>query len=134
MRRKHHHQKRERLWDFLSNTAGKQSNPQYLNEHAVDMAEDANEAVKEAESNAVRYAFTSIGVVLIGDVMAEVDEQAAYVRKLFSHHGFVARIEDFNTVEAWRSSFRRRLFKCPPAAGQYDELRRPHAHDDAVDG
>ena len=116
IRRKHHHQKRERLWDFLSNTAGKQSNPQYLNEHAVDMAEDANEAVKEAESNAVRYAFTSIGVVLIGDVMAEVDEQAAYVRKLFSHHGFVARIEDFNTVEAWRSSL---------AGDGFSNIRRP---------
>jgi type IV secretion system protein VirB4 len=115
-RRKHHHQKRERLWDFLSNAAGKQSNPQYLNEHAVDMAEDANEAVKEAESNEVRYVYTTIGVVLIGDVMAEVDEQAAYVRKLFSHHNFVARIEDFNTVEAWRSSL---------AGDGFSNIRRP---------
>lgn len=102
VRRKHHHQKRERLWDFLSQTAGKQSNPQYLNEHAVEMAEDANEAVKEAESNVVRYAYTSIGVVLTGTDMAQVEERAEHVRKLFSHNGFVARIEDFNTFEAWR--------------------------------
>jgi type IV secretion system protein TrbE len=116
LRRKHHHQRRERLWDFLSNTAGKQSNPQYLNEHAVDMAEDANEAVKEAESNAVRYAYTTIGVVLTGDNMPEVEERATYVRKLYSHHGFVARIEDFNTVESWRSSL---------AGDGFSNIRRP---------
>jgi type IV secretion system protein VirB4 len=101
-RRKHHHQKRERLWDFLTQTTGKQSNPNYLNEHAVEMAEDANEAVKEADSNTVRYVYASIGVVLTGTNTSEVEDQAEYVRKLFSHNGFVARIEDFNTIEAWR--------------------------------
>jgi type IV secretion system protein TrbE len=115
-RRKHHHQKRERLWDFLTRAAGKESNPNYLNEHAVEMAEDANEAVKEAESNTVRYVYTSLGVVLTGANTNEVEDCAEHVRKLFSHHGFVARIEDFNTVEAWRSFL--------PGDG-YSNVRRP---------
>jgi hypothetical protein len=64
--------------------AGKQSNPQYLNEHAVKMANDANEAAAEAESNAVRYVYLSLGVVLSGDDAGEVEYRAEYVRSFRS--------------------------------------------------
>ena len=101
-RRMHHHQKRERGRDFFVKAAGKQSNPQYLNDHAVKMANDANEAAAEAESIAVRYVYLSLGVVLSGDDAGEVEYRAEYVRTLFSEHDFDARIEDFNTIEAWR--------------------------------
>ena len=101
-RRKEHHQKILRLWDFLKQTTGTEADPQYRNEHAVEMADDANEAVREAHTNLVRYLYLSLGVVLIGKDVREVEDRAEQVRKLFSHYGFRARIEDFNTVEAWR--------------------------------
>lgn len=99
-----HHQKTRRKWDFLVETTGKQSTPTYLNEHAVDMAHDATQAAREAESNQVREVYLSFGVVITERKTAEADEKAEFVRALFSHHGFYARVEDFNTVEAWRSS------------------------------
>jgi type IV secretion system protein TrbE len=97
-----HHQKTRRKWDFLVETTGKQSTPTYLNEHAVDMAHDATQAAREAESNQVREVYLSFGVVITDRSAGEADERAEFVRALFSHHRFNARIEDFNTVEAWR--------------------------------
>jgi type IV secretion system protein TrbE len=97
-----HHQKTRRKWDFLVETTGKQSTPTYLNEHAVNMAKDATIAAAEAESNQVREVYLSFGVVITDPDPTEADQKAETVRALFSHHRFNARIEDFNTVEAWR--------------------------------
>jgi type IV secretion/conjugal transfer VirB4 family ATPase len=101
--RKKHHQKTRRKWDFLVETTGKESTPTYLNEHAVNMAHDATAAAAEAESNVVREVYLSFGVVITDRDARQAHEKAEYVRALFSHHRFHARIEDFNTVEAWRS-------------------------------
>jgi type IV secretion system protein TrbE len=114
--RKHQHQKVLRMWDFMKQTSGREAIPTYRNEHAVDMAEDANEAAREAHSNLVRYLYLSLGVVLTGADEREVAEKAEEVRKLFSHHGFWARVEDFNTVEAWRGFL--------PGDG-YSNVRKP---------
>jgi type IV secretion system protein TrbE len=100
--RKHHIQKQKRKWDFLVETTGRQSTPTYLNEYAVDMADDATIAAKEAESNQVREVYLSFGVVLTDTDPKAADEKAETVRTLFSHHRFNARIETFNTIEAWR--------------------------------
>ena len=98
-----HHQKTRRKWDFLVETTGKESTPTYLNEHAVDMARDATAAAAEAESNVVREVYLSFGVVITDRDARQAHEKAEYVRAQFSQHRFNARIEDFNTVEAWRS-------------------------------
>jgi type IV secretion/conjugal transfer VirB4 family ATPase len=100
--RKQHIQKQKRKWDFLIETTGTQSTPTYLNEYAVDMADDATIAAKEAESNQVREVYLSFGVVITDPDAKAADEKAETVRALFSHHRFNARIEDFNTVESWR--------------------------------
>lgn len=97
-----HHQKTRRKWDFLVETTGKESTPTYRNEHAVDMAHDATAAAAEAESNQVRAVYLSFGVLITDLDTRGADEKAELVRALFSHHRFPARIEDFNTVEAWR--------------------------------
>jgi type IV secretion system protein VirB4 len=114
--RKHQHQKILRLWDFMKQTTGLEAVPIYRNEHAVDMAEDANEAAREAHANLVRYLYLSLGVVLIGENEKDVTEKAEEVRKLFSHYGFFARIEDFNAIEAWRGFL--------PGDG-YSNVRKP---------
>jgi type IV secretion system protein VirB4 len=100
--RKQHIQKTRRKWDFLKETTGKESSPTYLNEHAVEMAHDATEAAREAESNVIREVYLSFGVIITDGDPKEADEKAETMRALFSHHQFNARIEDFNTVEAWR--------------------------------
>jgi type IV secretion system protein TrbE len=100
--RKKHIQKQKRKWDFLVETTGTQSTPAYLNEYAVKMADDATEAAAEAESNQVREVYLSFGVVITDPYPKAADEKAETVRALFSHHRFNARIETFNTIEAWR--------------------------------
>jgi type IV secretion system protein TrbE len=100
--RKRHIQKKKRKWDFLTDTTGMQSNPTYMNEHAVKMADDATEAAAEAESNQVREVYLSFGVVITGPDPKLADEKAEYVRTQFQHHRFTARVEGFNTVEGWR--------------------------------
>ncbi|MBV8358534.1 MAG: hypothetical protein JO189_11435, partial [Deltaproteobacteria bacterium] len=101
--RKQHIQKQKRKWDFLIETTGTQSSPAYLNEHAVSMAQDATAAAAEAESNQVREVYLSFGVVITDPDPRLADEKAEIVRAQFSHHRFNARVEDFNTIEAWRS-------------------------------
>jgi type IV secretion system protein VirB4 len=101
--RKQHIQKQKRKWDFLIETTGTQSTPAYLNEHAVSMAHDATAAAAEAESNQVREVYLSFGVVITDPDTRLADEKAEIVRAQFSHHRFNARVEDFNTIEAWRS-------------------------------
>jgi type IV secretion system protein VirB4 len=63
-KRKHWHQKILRMWDFLKQSTGAEALPTYRNELAVDMAEDANEAIREAQSNTVRYLYLAMGVVI----------------------------------------------------------------------
>ena len=64
--RKKHHQKTRRKWDFLKETTGKESTPTYLNDYAVEMAHDATEAAREAESNMVHEVYFSFGVIING--------------------------------------------------------------------
>src|SRR5690242_3962494 len=100
--RKKHIQKQKRKWDFIVETTGMQSTPTYRNEHAMNMADDATEAAAEAESNQVREVYLSFGVVITDPEARLADEKAEYVRAEFKHHQFDARVETFNTVEAWR--------------------------------
>lgn len=103
-RRSQHYQKRRRPWDFLKETTGTESDPAFLNEEAVELANDANAAIKEVESNQVRALFLTMNVVLIGENGHLLNTQAEYVRQQFEDHLFQARINDFNTIEAWRGS------------------------------
>jgi type IV secretion system protein TrbE len=103
-RRTKHHNKRLRPWAFIKETTGAAANPNYINEHADKMAQDANVADAEVESNQVRGLYLTMAVVLIGENRGAIEDQAEYVRKTFSHRDFLARIETFNTIEAWRGT------------------------------
>ena len=75
-----------------------------VNLHAQDMSIDAEEAMSVAAAGDVLFAqYTT--TVICGDAdEASVEEAVALVAKTVQNLGFSARIEDVNSVEAWRGS------------------------------
>ncbi|WP_137935842.1 conjugal transfer protein TrbE [Chitinivorax sp. B] len=86
---------------------------------ALEMTEDAQSAIGEAESNMVRFGYYTSCVVLMHTDRDLLLEQAREVRKSLLNLGFGARIEDINAVEAYLGSI--------PGHG-YPNVRRPILH------
>src|SRR5207247_9928108 len=76
----------------------------FANRDAVAMAEDADEAVAEASANAVRFGYYTCTLVLFERDRALLEATAREVLKQLQHHGFGARIEEANALEAWLGS------------------------------
>jgi len=91
----------------------------FANRDAVAMAEDADEAVSEASANAVRYGYYTCALLLFAGERAILDATAREVLKQLQHHGFGARLEEANALEAWLGSL--------PGHG-YQNVRRPMLH------
>lgn len=86
---------------------------------ALEMAEDAQSAIGEAESNNVRFGYYTSVVVMMHTDRELLDEQAREVRKTLLNLGFGARVEDINAVEAYLGSI---------PAHAYPNVRRPILH------
>src|SRR5437660_725141 len=91
----------------------------FANRDAVAMAEDADEAVGEASANAVRFGYYTCTVLLYDRNRELLESTAREVLKQLQHHGFGARIEEANALEAWLGSL--------PGHG-YQNVRRPLLH------
>ena len=91
----------------------------FANRDAVAMAEDADEAVEEASGNAVRFGYYTCTLLLFDRDRAVLEAAAREVLKQLQHHGFGARIEEANVLEAWLGSL--------PGHG-YQNVRRPMLH------
>ncbi|MDK2126638.1 VirB4 family type IV secretion/conjugal transfer ATPase [Parachitinimonas caeni] len=104
-------QKQRGLKDQMFNTTG---GPVDLD--AVEMSDDAQAAIGEAESNLVKFGYYTSCVVLMHEDREILTEQAREVRKAILNYGFGARIEDINAVEAYLGSI--------PGHG-YPNIRRP---------
>src|SRR5213080_3530100 len=91
----------------------------FANRDAVAMAEDADEAVEEASGNAVRFGYYTCTLLLFDRDRAVLEAAAREVLKQLQHHGFGARIEEANVLEAWLGSL--------PGHG-YHNVRRPMLH------
>jgi type IV secretion system protein TrbE len=107
-------QKQRGLKDQVFNTSGGA-----IDLDALEMTEDAQSAIGEAESNQVRFGYYTSCVVLMHVDRELVAEQAREVRKSLLNLGFGARIEDINAVEAYLG--------CIPAHA-YPNVRRPILH------
>jgi type IV secretion/conjugal transfer VirB4 family ATPase len=88
----------------------------FVDQDAAAMARDASAAAAENASGRVRYCLYTPVVVIAERPAARADRIAAEVVKALNDHGFTARVEDLNAVEAWRGSL--------PGHG-YANLRRP---------
>ena len=86
---------------------------------ALEMTEDAQSAIGEAESNQIRFGYYTSCVVMMHADRDLLSEQAREVRKVLLNLGFGGRIEDINAVEAYLGSI-------PGHA--YPNVRRPILH------
>lgn len=107
-------QKQRGLKDQVFNTAGGA-----IDLDALEMTEDAQSAMGEAESNQVRFGYYTSCIVMMHTDRELLLEQAREVRKSLLNLGFGARIEDINAVEAYLASI-------PGHA--YPNVRRPILH------
>jgi type IV secretion system protein TrbE len=112
-------QKRKGPRALFSETIGSGNGTAFENQHAAAMAEDADEAIAEAESGEVRYCYVTPKVIITADTAGEADAWAQLVFKVGQNAGFDPRIETYNATEAWLGSI--------PIHGWRD-VRKPLAH------
>ena len=92
-------QKRKSMMNLMRENAGGQAT--HVNADADRMAGDAVQAMAEASSGMVLYGYYTSVLVLAHEDAALLDETVREVAKLIENHGFGARIEDVNAVEAY---------------------------------
>jgi type IV secretion/conjugal transfer VirB4 family ATPase len=109
-------QKRKGPRALFSETIGSGNGTAFENQHAAAMADDADEAIVEAESGAVRYAYVTPRVIITADTASEADAWAQLLFKVSQNAGFDPRIETGNATEGWLGSI--------PIHGWYD-VRKP---------
>lgn len=90
-----------------------------INTDALQMAQDAEQAMNEARSGLVAYGYYTPVVVLMHENRQFLDEQARYVKREIERKGFAARIETVNCLEAWLGSL---------PGHTYPNVRRPLIH------
>jgi len=86
---------------------------------AMQMTQDVEIAIGEAESNTVKFGYYTSVVVLTHTDPQRLFEMAQEARKQILNYGFGGRIEDINAVEAFLGSI--------PAHG-FPNVRRPILH------
>jgi type IV secretion/conjugal transfer VirB4 family ATPase len=91
----------------------------FANKDAMAMAQDADDAVGEASANAVRFGYFTCNVLLFDADRERLDATAREVVKQLQHHGFGARVEEVNALEAYIGSL--------PGHG-YQNVRKPLLH------
>lgn len=109
-------QKKKAARALFSETIGSGNSSAYENEHAIDMANDANAALKAAENGDVRFCYATPKIVIIADTAAEANERARQIFQITQNLGFDPRHETINCVESWLGSI--------PIHGWYD-VRKP---------
>jgi type IV secretion/conjugal transfer VirB4 family ATPase len=87
---------------FLDQLLGRQNGT--IDQHALGMTADANNALAEASAGDVQFAFYSANVVVLDENAELADSKAAQVAKTLQNLGFAARSETVNAVDAWRGS------------------------------
>ncbi len=80
------------------------TNSGVVDQDALHMVSETDEAVAEANSQHVAYGYYTCAVVLMHPSREGLDEHAAQVRQAIQNKGFNARIETINCMEAWLGS------------------------------
>ncbi len=91
----------------------------FANKDAVAMAQDADDAVAEASASVVRFGYFTCNVLLLDPDRERLDGTAREVAKQLQHHGFGARVEEVNALEAYLGSL--------PGHG-HQNVRKPLLH------
>ena len=110
-------QKVRGFWDQIFYS--KQTSTGRINQDAIDMVNQAENALNEESSGMVRYGYYTSVVVIMGDNIDDLQENSRQAKKVINNLGFAARIETVNTVEAYLGSL---------PAHVVPNLRRPMLH------
>lgn len=90
-----------------------------IDQDALEMVSDSEDAIAEAASNLVTYGYYTSVIVLMASDSGELSQHTKEVRRMLQNLGFSCRIESVNTVEAWIGSL--------PGHG-VQNIRRPMIH------
>lgn len=89
------------------------------NHHAVDMANDVEVAIEEAESDVVKFGYYTSTIILLDNQQDQLNDYIKAIQQRLEMNGFVSRVETINALEAWLGSL--------PGHG-YHNIRRPLIH------
>ncbi len=81
-----------------------QSNHPFPNQDAVKMAEDADRAIAESASGQVRFGYLTPAILLMSEHRSELEDATRTLLKTLRNHGFAARLEEVNALEAYLGS------------------------------
>ena len=112
-------QKRHGMMGILREVLSSQEGSGLQNRDALDMKEDAELAIQEAQSGLVRYGYYTSVIVLTSENLSEIEETTKILLKELESRGLVSHVETINAVEAYLGSL--------PGHG-YQNLRRPLIH------
>jgi type IV secretion system protein VirB4 len=87
-----------------------------INQDAVNMVRDAEEALTELRSGEARFGYLTSVIIMYGDNLEALRRSSLDLISEIESRGFGARLENFNTMEAWLGSH--------PGNGQAN-VRRP---------
>jgi type IV secretion system protein VirB4 len=117
--RKHWWQKRSTFIHKLADAGSGGNTLPMPQEDALEMAADANTAAAEAASGEVIFGLYTMTLIVMDEDEGRVDERAREVQKQVQRHGFGARLERPNALEALIGSW--------PGHG-YQNVRRVPMH------
>jgi type IV secretion system protein VirB4 len=75
-----------------------------INQDALDMSGEVNEAITKAQSGLVLYGYYTNTVVLMNESRQFLLENARWLTREVARQGFACRVETVNTPQAWHGS------------------------------
>lgn len=112
-------QKRHGLLGLVREVMTGEQGSSMVNQDAIEMTGDAEEAISEAESGLVRYGYYTSVIVLYEENKEVLDDSTKILEQELNNIGFSTRVESVNAIEAYLGSF--------PGHG-YQNVRRPILH------
>jgi type IV secretion/conjugal transfer VirB4 family ATPase len=112
-------QKRHGMMGILREVFNSSSGAGFQNRDALEMTEDADTAISEADSNLVRFGYYTSVVVIFDEDIQRINESAKFVLKQLNLRGFTGRVETLNAIESYLGSL--------PGHG-YENIRKPIIH------
>lgn len=84
------------LWEQLFNI---QTNK--IDKYAIEMVEQIDSAVADQKSNMVSFGYYSANIVILDENQERLHQKVNLTIQNIENLGFGARVENFNTIEAW---------------------------------
>jgi type IV secretion system protein VirB4 len=102
-------QKQKKKWQqkqrgIVDQVFNRPISPDRINQDAVAMVADANNALQEINEGIVAFGYYTPVIVLMDESRPRVEESSRNLAKLVNNLGFVARVETINTLDAFFGS------------------------------